>query len=452
MSRILLTTALVLAWPAWAQADPGCSGSPCVRQDVEIAPADAGRTVIAVDPADASRLALTHRVDYETCDTRTMVHWSEDKGATWQSKCTMWGVWDDERTLQSPALAFDRHGVLLTVQPLYWAAPGGYLRASRLDPQTHDWDGWYYVASTRYEQGVLLNNRVQVDASPASPRRGTVYASFTEDAWDRAQIRVARSANNGRHWDVADATPPAFGNEMLDFSDLAIGRDGSLYLSYLNCVGVNRDCHGQPARLRFVRSVDGGLTWSKPTLLASTMLPPDPLPLHWLAVYGALPGTQSTLSFTPAIAIDATEGPHQDRLYSVMTTYRNERLQVLLTTSDDRGASWSPPRPVATGPHAADQFMPAISVSRQGVVAVTWMDQRRHPKETAFRPLVAFSTDGGESFSAPAPLQREASQPEAIGDLSGIASHAWAGSRLKTIFLGPDANGATTARLGTAKP
>lgn len=448
----LLLAALALQWPCFAQAETRCTGSPCVAKDVEIAPASDGRALIAVDPANPSRLALTHGVDYHTCDTDAIVHTSDDNGATWRHACTMWGIWDNEHSLQPPALAFDRHGVLLAVQPFYWSSDDGTVRASRLDRDGKGWDGWYDVASSAYNHGVVQNTQVRVDVSPPSPYRGRVYASFSDDGGNRARIRVAYSQDNGRSWGAMNATPEASGGEMLDFSDLAIGRDGSVYLSYLSCRSRGRECFGHPAELRFVRSVDGGLSWSEPTLLASTMLPPDPLPDSWMALYGALPGTTSALSFTPVIAVDATEGPHQDRLYSVMTTYSGKRLQVLLATSDDRGASWSAPRPVAVGPQSADQFMPWVSVSDQGIVAVTWMDQRKHPEQTGFQPMVAFSTDGGASFSAPAVLQRQASQPDAIGDLSGVASHAWAGKHLKTTFLGPDAAGANTSRLSTAKP
>jgi len=456
ISPMLLVAALALPCSSFAQADNSCGGTPCVQKDVEVARADAGRVRVAVDAANPARLAIA-ATDHDVCGAN-IIHFTQDDGATWSHSCTMWGVWDDEGPVEAPVVAFDKQGELIAVQSFYWGSDGGTVRASRSTDGGQTWDGWSTVASSLYYRGWVRSTQLKIDGSPASPYRGRMYASFTDDAGNKARIRVASSDDSGHNWAPVNVTPLATGNEMLDFSDLAIGRDGSLYLSYLSCFGADRsrdrDCHDQPAELRFVRSTDGGQSWSKPAALAQTMLPPGRAltDFQWMHSYGALPGTKAAVSFTPVIAVDPSEGPHRNRLYMVMTTYAEKRLQVLLITSDDQGASWSAPRPMATGPLGADQFMPWISVSRQGVLAVTWMDQRKHPQLPDYQPMVAFSSDGGDTFSAPEVLQGQASPAAALRDLSSIASHTWAGQRLKTAFIGPDAAAAPTVRLSTAKP
>jgi len=437
----VLAAVLACAAPAFSQAGN------------EVAPARAGRAAIAVDAANPARLAIGSRGDH--CSFT--VHQSEDEGATWRHGCTMWGVWDDETPTDAPAVAFDKQGVMIAVQPLYWDSDGGALRAARTADVGQTWDGWYTVDYSRYYHGSILNVQAEVDQSTASPHRGTVYVSFTDDGWDNgnlSRIRVARSTNGGKYWTTAHATPEATGDEQLDFGDLAIDRDGNLFLSYLSCTGPGAECRGRPAELRLVRSSDSGQSWSAPTVLATTQLPTGEaiIDTYLDNDYGTLPGTTAAVSFAPGIAVDATEGPQRNRLYAVMTTYADKRLQVLLTTSDDQGATWSTPRPVAMGPRAADQFMPWVSVSKQGVVAVTWLDQGKHPKQTAYQPMVASSTDGGASFSAPAALQGEASDPVALKDLRSSASHVWAGKRLKTAFIASTAAGGASLRLSTAKP
>lgn len=445
----LLVAALALPWPcfAQAQADQRCTGSPCVSKDVELSPAWPARTSIAIDAADASRIVIGY--DDGHCHTGA-VQSSPDGGQTWRHLCTPLGNADDEDSTEAPAVGFSRDGSVIAALPYEWS--GSKLQAMR-STDGLKWDDWgtTIAYSHFYEFGWIKSVHLEADAGADSPYQGRLYASFTDDGMSKVVIRVGRS-EDGLAWRTVDATPTAAGDERLDFSDLAIGRDGSLYLSYLSCIGAGHDCHGRPAELRLVRSTDGGQTWTTPTTLASTKLPPGEVAHRLWYDYGALPGTTEFVSFTPVIAVDASSGPHQDRLYTVMTTYADKHLQVLLSTSDDRGASWSTPRPVATGPHSADQFMPWISVSRQGDVAVSWMDQRKHPQQTGYQPMVAFSTDGGASFSAPAVLQGWTSDPAVLGDLDSIASHAWAGKRLKTAFVGPDAAGATTLRLSTAKP
>ncbi|WP_374563755.1 sialidase family protein [Ideonella sp.] len=448
MSSGLLVAAGALQGPCFAQAEARCDGSPCVSKDVELSPAWADRTSIAVDTADANRIVIGY--DDGHCYSGAL-QVSPDGGQTWRHLCTLPGNADDEGSTEAPAVAFDRDGAVVAALPYFWS-DGGKLRAMR-STNGQQWDGGSTTIAYRhfYDSGWIKSAHLEADAGADSPYRGRLYASFTDDGMSKAVIRVGRS-EDGIAWRTVDATPTTIGDERVDFSDLAIGRDGSLHLSYLSCVGAGHDCHGRPAELRLVRSADGGQTWTSPTTLALTTLPPGEVVHRLWYDYGALPGTTAFMSFTPVIAVDASRGPHQDRLYAAMTTYTDKHLQVLLSTSDDRGASWRTPTPVATGPRAADQFMPWVSVSHQGVVAVTWMDQRKHPKQTGYQPMVAFSTDGGTTFTAPGVLQGRTSDPAALGDLDSIASHAWAGKRLKTVFVGPDAADAKTLRLSTARP
>lgn len=74
---------------------------------------------------------------------------------------------------------------------------------------------------------------------------------------------------------------------------------------------------------------------------------------------------------------------------------------VFLSRSDDDGISWSDPLPVATK-RPGEVRRPAIAVSSDGVVAVAWMEE--DPAAGCFEPLVAISTDAGQSFSEPARL------------------------------------------------
>lgn len=454
ISPTLLVAALALTWSSVAQAGDSCTSAPCARQDVQVSPAEGGRAAIAIDPANPASLAVASRSP--DCGSGFAVHLSKDDGATWRRNCTIWGMWDDETPMEVPTVVFNKQGELFAVQPLYWGSEGGSLRAIRSITDDTNWDGWYTLAESRYYHGWIFNPQAEADNSATSPYRNNLYVSFTDVGWyegHKSRIRVARSTNNGEKWTSVNATPEATGNEQLDLGDLAIDRNGNLFVSYLSCPG-RQNCRDQPAELRLVRSTDGGLSWSAPAVLGQMQLPggKEAIDTFLSFSYGALPRTKAAVSYTPVIAVDASEGPHQNRLYTVTTTYADQQLQVQLTTSDDQGATWSTPRPVAIGPRAADQFMPWVSVSKQGVVAVTWLDQRKHPKQTAYQPMVAFSSDGGDTFSAPTALQGEASDPVALKDLRGSTSHAWAGKLLKTAFIGSDATGAPSLRLSTTKP
>jgi hypothetical protein len=244
-----------------------------------------------------------------------------------------------------------------------------------------------------------------------------------------------------------NATPKAASPSVVDLSDLVVARNGNLYLSYATCALMGYVCSGLTTDLMLVGSTDGGLTWSMPKKIASIRLPPQSED-----AFGTLPGTTATLSPTPALAIDTSSGPNRNRLYVALSSYVDGRLQVLLSSSDDRGRHWSPPTAVAAGPTGADQFAAAVSVNKEGIVAVTWMDQRRNPELADYRPMVAFSSDGGASFGPAMALNASSSVPRNRQDLGDIGSHVWAGSRLKAAFIGANRNAKDTLRLTTARP
>ncbi|HEX5687947.1 MAG TPA: sialidase family protein [Ideonella sp.] len=423
-----------------------------IRQTVPVASETAGRVAIAADAAHPKRLVISGWGADHCGGVGAGVHLSEDGGATWRTGCTLPGNADDERPLETPAVAFDNEGTLVVAQPFYWDADGGSLVVGRSHDGGQTWGDWHKVTRSHFERGTLSNATLAIDTSPTSRYPGRLYASYTDNSRKRVVIRVGWSDDGGRQWTVENASPVASGKELLDMSHLATGRDGSVYLSYLSCIGVmGTDCHGRPAELRVIRSANGGKSWSAPVVLAQTRLPPDRG--NWQHPnYGGLPGTGTALSFSPVIAVDNSGGPHQNRLYAVMTTYAHQRLQVLLAASDDQGATWSAPQPVAAGPKLADQFMPWVSVNAEGLVAVTWLDQRAQPLEAGYQPMVAYSADGGASFSKPKALQKQISQPGALSTLSGVASHTWAGDRLKTGFIGTDEAGVTILQLSTSKP
>jgi hypothetical protein len=87
------------------------------------------------------------------------------------------------------------------------------------------------------------------------------------------------------------------------FTDLAIGTDGAVYVSWMRCTanGPNGDCGDTTATFYFAKSTDGGNTWSAPTKIVSAHLAPDP---NFCCFYGALPNTDERMSDIPVIAMN----------------------------------------------------------------------------------------------------------------------------------------------------
>lgn len=100
-----------------------------------------------------------------------------------------------------------------------------------------------------------------------------------------------------------------------------------------------------------------------------------------------------------SVAID----PRTGQLYVVWEDARFNGMlydEVAITTSRDRGSTWSTPSRVNM-PTGGVKFTPSVQVSRKGVVAVTYYDFRNFHGEPDTLPTdywITFSKNGAASF------------------------------------------------------
>src|SRR5713101_1016651 len=96
------------------------------------------------------------------------------------------------------------------------------------------------------------------DAVVTSPHYGTVYA-----AWDEGpQLAFARSIDNGQNWMGVGAEPVGTSLASDSFSpEIAVAADGTVYIVWVaGTVGPD---------IKFVKSTDGGGSFTSPTVIAS---------------------------------------------------------------------------------------------------------------------------------------------------------------------------------------
>ena len=164
------------------------------------------------------------------------------------------------------------------------------------------------------------------------------------------------------------------------------------------------------SRLWTVVSTDGGVTFSAPK--------PGPVKMTGEETREAREGTPRFRggSWT-MLAVDRSE-PFRDRAYAVWPDYSKGLPRVVISWSDDRGSTWSDPRPVAS-PEAPDlqQFQPAVAVNQDGVLGVSWYDTQQAPSRFAFHQYFAASFDGGETFTSPHRVSGALSEPLGSGNL-----------------------------------
>lgn len=218
-----------------------------------------------------------------------------------------------------------------------------------------------------------------------------------------ATLGVFRSDDDGRSF-VGPVEVVKKAGRGLNVTSLVVLSDGTLVMTWAD---RDRPTPGQPAERRLWAAVsrDGGLTFARPVPIAEAVEPADR-------------GSFASQPTFPLAAVDRSAGPFRDRIYSVWTDFRTGRARVQLASSDG-GGTWTKPREIATGaPEPAHTFQPAVAVSRDGVLGVTWFDTRSSPDATVYDVYFTVSLDGGETFLPPARLSSERSRPLGPGNVA----------------------------------
>ena len=285
-----------------------------------------------------------------------------------------------------PAVAFDGGGSLLV---LYTPTGGPFnlpiaLWLQRFTPELAADGPPVRVAGPLTFQPRLAveGRRVLVAWIAATEERATKFLGFGPPP---NPIVLARSEDGGRTF-----APPVAVSEPASLAvqpTLLAGPEGEVVVGALDLAGdrfTYQSAHeGQPGpppagpwRLVLWRSGDGGATFGPAAMVAEGVVPPQRVLID--------------LAPAPAFALD----PARNRLYAAWETGRD----VMVSRSDDRGTTWSPPRRL--GPAAGGQFLPGVAVAPDGRVDVAYYDRSRDPDDVLAEVVLASSSDGGRSFAS----------------------------------------------------
>jgi len=418
-----------------------CSPEPCVLPNVQAS--EGGLPVnedpIASNPRNPMQL-LTGGNDYN-CGSLQGFYASGDGGSTWSLNClnTISGFYSGAG---DPIVGYDRNGFAYTGGVNLKPGPTfeGVISLARSVNNGATWGATILAVNPVFPAGLTDKPWLQIDTNAASPHVNTLYISVTQ--YDSTglnnEISVSHSSDGGKTWTTVPVDTEQIFPAIDQFSDLAIGKDGTVYVSWLRCTanGPAGDCGGTTASMVLSKSTDGGNTWSAPVTIAQVNLAPDSC---ICAYYGNLPGTFERVSDIPAIGIDNSSGPHAGNLYAVMYSWTGTQMRVGIVTSTNGGTTCSKPVPVAPSSQTHDQFFPWLSVSSTGTVGVTWLDRLNDPANLSYQAFAALSTNGGLSFSTNAALTPNLSNPNNDGFGGGFmgdyTGNIWAGNALVASWM-----------------
>lgn len=213
----------------------------------------------------------------------------------------------------------------------------------------------------------------------------------------------SKTTDGGKTWSEAKIIVNT-GNRQQTIGNIIVvdPRDDTLYNFTDLLLPPNTPFNGthSNAVLAFVKSTDGGDTWTQPQVIA---------PFDSLGVQDPNTGQRARVGDgLEEVAIDPSNG----RLYVVYESSsnftKNQKQssgawddEILLVTSGDGGATWTGPSVIHKLANGMPTFTPTVAVNG-GRIAVTYYDSRNlQPGQTDRWPTdywVEYSTDGGATF------------------------------------------------------
>lgn len=207
----------------------------------------------------------------------------------------------------------------------------------------------------------------------------------SEDTTDRSRILFSKSMDSGLTWSEPLAISQVEGN-CIDSDDTTEGAvptmlaDGTIVVTW-SMGGI----------IYLDRSTDGGITWLEDDIVVSDQIGGWDL---------SIPGI-GRVNGMPILESDASNGPHSGNLYINWSDQRSgaDDTDIWIARSTDGGITWSQPIRVNDDPIGKHQFFSWMDVDPiTGHIYVVFYD-RRHHDDTATDVYLAYSTDGGKTFS-----------------------------------------------------
>lgn len=267
------------------------------------------------------------------------------------------------------------------------------------------------------------------DAWPASRYRGSIYVTYEFGFGPTTDIRVVLSRDAGRTWSVPALIAPAVPDtEVINGTLPVVAPDGTVYVFYSHwTIGV----FPGGLAIRYVRSRDGGITWSRPADVAANLPTPGYFILKNAATatepnQGFRSNSFPTAAITPdgAIYVVWVDFPNGSCTDNHTDTLPCVNADVRMAVSRD-GRRWSTPIKVTDETNATDQFMPWIGAHADGTISILWQDKRLDAANDISFDAFYTNTRDGSKFLRNIRLSSASSMPGTLfflGDYNNLAA------------------------------
>jgi len=392
---------------------PQITASNRTEEDVRIG--DAGESEFeihaAVNPYDSSNIVVG-AMNISTSgggspSLKFSIYYTNDFGTTW-AKSPFDGTLPNESVIGGgdPMIAFDENGnvfftwILLSVNATDQLGKWGmYLAKS-----TNNGKNWI-ISGNPIELDTFTNfinlgdldhavdkQWMATDHSPTSDFTGNIYLTYVdiETMTGTYNMKVKRRLPGNDFFENGSVIISTQNYALAQFGSVDVGMDGTVYVTFFADTG--NDNYG----IYLTKSTDGGVTFSIEQKISNIAFP------KLFSGNFSIEGIDDNRIYPcPHVVVDPSDPA---KIYATWTAFGidsqvSNGLDIYLSTSENGGDSWS--TPIVVNDDMDDkthQFYSSMTVNQEGVVFVSWYDQRDKNGTEDTNYFMGYSTDGGVVF------------------------------------------------------
>jgi hypothetical protein len=365
---------------------------------------------IWVSPIDSNVVMIVWR-DFRLGYRRVGLGVSYDEGHTWTDSLLSGGAF---YRYSDPCISGDRLGNFYPLTMNYTGYGFSDYSVWKTTDNGTSWSGPYYLIGS-YVDYLEDKEFLAID------RTGGTYDGNMYVAWARfpgpTRIMFVRSTTGGVSWDdtLIVGDPQDFGgSDAGQFAFPFVDADGAVYVIWRHWYYLDgwRPCQVM------VKSTDGGQSFSDPvTIFIGNTVDYAP---GGIDIYNSV-----------CMEVDLTNGPYHGNIYFTVPDGVQDgpyyHSDILFMKSSDGGTTWTDTTRVNDDPLGQQvyQFHQWITVNQKGAIIILFYDQRNHPPlYEKFDAYIAFSFDGGETFTTNYRVSDVSSDPnDALGGKQIPARH-----------------------------
>ncbi len=296
--------------------------------------------------------------------------------------------------ISDPSLAVDSKGTfyISTIQQI----PAGrstesYMGVAKSTDGGQNFSPAVLIAGTGPTTTHFQDKELIAADNTGGPFDGYVYMAWTEFAPGGSQILFVRSTDGG----LTFSSPLILSDGLngVQGATPAVGPNGEVYVLWLS--------FGQRSELKIRKSLDGGVSFEPERIVAPFRISSDPTASQNCG-RRALKGNIRYLEL-PSLAVDHSSLPTRGTLYVTYSSApegTSDIADVFLVRSTDGGETWSAPLRVNDDQTQSDQFQPAVAIAKDGTVGLMFYDRRLDPENLTIDVFMTRSTDGGQTFES----------------------------------------------------